>query len=195
MARSYRRRSDDHVGFILIILVAGVVWAHRVVFTKIEHYLPIIWIAMAGIVGLVVITKLGIRINKNRRLHRADLVHIDNMTGLEFEKCVAHMLRMQGYKNVRLTEKYDLGVDIVATKDGIRWGIQVKRYSGLVKADAVRQVVTALKKYKCDKGMVITNSFYSRTAIELARSNDCILIDRKCLIKQAAAAPSKQIRQ
>jgi restriction system protein len=184
MARSYRRRSDDHVGFILVILAAGTVWAHRAVLTRVEHYLPIIWIAMAVIVGLVVITKLGIRINKNRRLHRADLIHIDNMTGLEFEKYVANLLRTRGYKNVRLTEKYDLGVDIIATRDGVTWGIQVKRYSGLVKADAVRQVVTALKKYKCDKGMVITNSFYSRTAIELARSNDCILIDRKCLIKQ-----------
>ncbi|HVC36253.1 MAG TPA: restriction endonuclease [Candidatus Dormibacteraeota bacterium] len=182
MARSYRRHSDDHVGFILVILVTGAVWAHRAVLTRVEHYLPVIWIAMAGIVGIVVITKLGIRINKNRRLHRADLVHIDNMTGLEFEKYVAYLLRAKGYKNVRLTEKYDLGVDIVATKDGVTWGIQVKRYSGLVKADAVRQVVTALKKYNCDQAMVITNSVYSKTAQELARCNGCVLIDRAELV-------------
>ena len=183
MARSYRRRSDDHVGFILIILVASAVWAHRAVFTRVEHLLPVIWIVMAGIAGLVVITKFGIRINKNRRLHRADLIHIDNMTGLEFETYVAHMLRIKGYKKVRLTEKYDLGVDIIATRDGVTWGIQVKRYSGLVKADAVRQVVTALRKYDCDKAMVITNSIYSKTAQELARCNGCVLVDRKILFK------------
>jgi restriction system protein len=177
MARSYRRHPDDHVGFILIILVAGTVWAHRVVFARVEHLLPVIWIAMAGIAGLVAITKFGIRINKYRRLHLADLIHIDNMTGLEFEKYVAHLLRTQGYKNVRLTEKYDLGVDIIATRDGVTWGIQVKRYSGLVRADAVRQAVTALKHYGCDRPMVITNSSFSKTAIKLARSNKCVLVD------------------
>ena len=103
---------------------------------------------------------------------------IDNMSGLEFEKYVAMLLGEIGYTSVRLTEKYDLGVDIIAMKDGVTWGIQVKRYSGLVKADAVRQVVTALKYYGCDRAMVITNSYYSNVAIKLARINGCILKDR-----------------
>jgi HJR/Mrr/RecB family endonuclease len=107
---------------------------------------------------------------------------IDSMTGLEFERCVAGLLEHQGYTNVELTEKYDYGVDIIADKDGIRWGIQVKRYSGLVKADAVRQVVTALKKYDCDKAMVITNSTYSMVAKDLASCNNCVLIDRGILL-------------
>ena len=101
------------------------------------------------------------------------------MTGLEFEKYVDSILRTKGYINVRLTEKYDLGIDIIAIKDGITWGIQVKRYSGLVKANAVRQVVTALKHYNCDRAMVITNSTFSNTAIKLSRSNKSILIDRR----------------
>ena len=100
------------------------------------------------------------------------------MTGLEFERCIAGLLKQQGYTNVRLTEKYDYGVDIIAEKDGIRWGIQVKRYAGLVKADAIRQVVTALKIYNCDRSMVITNSTYSMVAKDLASCNNCVLIDR-----------------
>jgi hypothetical protein len=35
-------------------------------------------------------------------------------------------------------------VDIIADKEGISWGIQNERYSGLVKIDAVRQVVAGL---------------------------------------------------
>ena len=104
------------------------------------------------------------------------------MTGLEFELFVASTLRKQGYGKVTLTEKYDYGIDIIAYRDGIRWGIQVKRYSGLVKADAVRQVVTALRKYNCDRAMVITNSSYSKVATELARSNDCLLVGRRNLL-------------
>jgi restriction system protein len=111
----------------------------------------------------------------------ASLAEIDNMTGLEFEHYVAKLLDSQGYGAIRLTEEYDYGVDIIAVKNGITWGIQVKRYSGLVKANAVRQVVTALRKYHCDRAMVITNSTYSEVAKDLARVNDCLLIDRQKL--------------
>jgi restriction system protein len=100
------------------------------------------------------------------------------MDGLKFERYIADILKAKGYTNIEFTEKYDYGVDIIAVKNGIRWGIQVKRYSGLVKADAVRQVVTGLRQYSCDRAMVITNSVFSRVAIQLADSNDCVLVDR-----------------
>ena len=80
-----------------------------------------------------------------------------------------------------LIEKYDYGVDIIAEKDGIRWGVQVKRYSNMVKAEAVRQVVTALIRYKCDRAVVVTNSTFSRPARELATDNKCVLVDRNVL--------------
>jgi len=105
------------------------------------------------------------------------------MDGLDFEKYVANILNKQGYSNIKLTERFDYGVDIIAHKDGIRWGVQVKRYSGLVKADAVRQVVAGLPIYKCDRAMVITNSVFSNFAIRLAQSNQCTLIDRNKLAK------------
>lgn len=121
--------------------------------------------------------RLAHRIITNHRLS-----DVDTMDGLVFEKYVANLLKQQGYSNISLTEQYDYGVDIIANRDGICWGIQVKRYSGLVKADAVRQVVTGLRVYGCDRAMVITNSTYSRVALELARSNGCELIDRSGLM-------------
>jgi len=108
---------------------------------------------------------------------------VDTMSGVEFERYIAQVLKSRGCTDVSLTEQYDLGVDIIATKKGVTWGIQTKRYTGLVGLSAVRQAVTALKKYDCDRAMVITNSIdgYSRPAKELAESNNCILIDRKIL--------------
>ncbi len=103
------------------------------------------------------------------------------MRSLEFEHYVAMLLKNNGYHNVSLTEKYDLGVDIIAEKGGMRWGVQVKHYSGLVKASAVRQVVAGLKMYGCDRAMVVTNSTYSATARKLAAGNHCELIDRRSL--------------
>lgn len=125
---------------------------------------------------VVRIYRFILRITTNLRLS-----DVDTMDGLGFEKYIANTLKKQGYSNVTLTEQYDYGVDIIADKDGVRWGIQVKRYSGLVKTDAVRQVVTGLRVYGCERAMVITNSTYSRVALELARSNGCELIDRSGL--------------
>jgi|GEM_PF-5209226 len=51
------------------------------------------------------------------------------------------------------------------------------------KADAVRQVVTALRSYNCDRAMVVTNNTFSQTAKELARSNDCVLLGRSELLR------------
>lgn len=99
------------------------------------------------------------------------------MDGLEFQEYVADMLKRQGYPDVMLAERYDYGVDIIATKDGVRWGVQAKRYSGLVGADAVRQVVAGLCMYDCERAMVVTNSTFSRVACKLAASNNCMLVD------------------
>lgn len=108
---------------------------------------------------------------------------VDVMTGLEFEKFIARVLRENGYTRVKLTNTYDYGVDILARKDGVKWGIQVKRNRGQAKASAVRQVVTGLKVYGCDRAMVITNSYFGRYAVVLAKANDCVLIDRTSLHK------------
>jgi len=176
MAR-YHSRSDDHAGFILVVLLTGTVWAHRASMLKVEHYALIFAVVCSAIVFLAVIYKSFKRIRSWHWKPHSSAEFIDTMTGLQFEKYIANVLKQRGFMNVQLTEQYDLGVDIIADKDGIRWGIQVKRYSGLVKAEAVRQVVTALKLYGCDRAMVVTNSTFSKQAKILARHNDCVLVD------------------
>ncbi len=96
--------------------------------TRIEYLMPIVLLAVVATILPPTSTKLVNRIWKHRRLHSSSMASIDNMTGLEFEKYVARLLKSQGYKHIRLTEKYDLGVDITAEKVSIRWVIQVKRY-------------------------------------------------------------------
>lgn len=163
--------------FVYLILVAGIVWEYRSLAIKAILIFVSIWII--GSLALLIKLIRSIKNKYKRNSLNTSLSDIDNMTGLEFEKFVAFLLKQQKYINVRLTEKYDLGVDIIALKDGVTWGIQVKRYSGPVKANAVRQVVTALKHYNCDRAMVVTNSHFSNSAIKLAIDNDCQLIDRK----------------
>lgn len=149
-----------------------------------HHRVTLLTLTIDGIFFTVMLPfKITKGIKQWRRAHNRSIVVIDSMSGLEFEKYIANLLKYQGYKRIRLTEHYDYGIDIIADKDGVRWGIQVKRYSGLVKASAVRQAVTALRKYDCNRAMVVTNSNFSRVAEELAKSNDCILVDRHRLTR------------
>jgi len=164
---SSKKKLDDKSYFLLLILVAGSAINH----SKIVEYI-------LYIIGALILINILLRL---RRYIKYKLSHVDTMTGLEFEKYVAKYLREQGFKT-HLTEKYDLGIDIVATKDGVRYGVQVKRHKGVVGANAVRQAVTALNIYNCDRGMVITNSYFSKTAIKLAESNNCILLGREGLM-------------
>lgn len=167
---SYRKGGDAVAFVFLAILLYGL-------YPKVSVYTGLFAAAVSSLVVLYVAIRLLKRVSPRSR----SLEVIDSMTGLEFERLVARILRSQGYKAVKLTDKYDYGVDIIAEKDDIRWGIQVKRYSGLVKADAVRQVVTGLRKYHCARAMVISNSYFSNYANELAKSNDCLLVDRNTL--------------
>ena len=177
MARYSRSQSDGSI--ILLVILAVTVWTHRT-------YIVYALYGLAAIIAMLVAVKLLRRVRyRHRPMTPTD---IDIMDGLDFERYVADLLKKHGFRNVSLTEQYDMGVDIVAEKDGQRWGIQVKRYNGLVKAAAVRQVVTALKFYGCEHSMVITNSTYSNVARQLADSNDCILIDRPELARLIASA-------
>ena len=156
--KHYKKKLDNTSFLILSILVIGLAIYH----SKVVKYILLI-------IAALVLIKLLIKL---RRYIKYKLSHVDTMTGLEFEKYVAKYLRNQVYKT-NLTEKYDLGIDIVAVKDGIRYGVQVKRHKGVVGANAVRQAVTALNLYDCDRAIVITNSYFSKTAIRLADSNSC----------------------
>jgi len=176
MSRHSRAQSSDAT-FVIIVLVGAAAWTHRAELERIAYIALII-------LGCMLILRLAWKLLAYRR--NASSRIIDSMGSLEFEQYVAMLLRSNGYQNISLTEKYDLGIDIVAEKDGVRWGVQVKHYSGLVKASAVRQVVTGLKMYGCDRAMVVTNSTYSATARRLAAGNDCVLIDERGLARFSA---------
>lgn len=174
--RPYRRRRASSDGIIgLVVIAALITYSYG---EEVSRILSIAILVGVTILSIIAAIKLWQWWSKRQFRFQPDPdLDLNTLTGLEFEKYVASLLKERGYMSVKLTEYYDLGVDIIARKDDITWGIQVKRCSGLVKAGAVRQVVTALKRYKCDRAMVITNGTYSRPAIELAESNDCVLVN------------------
>ena len=108
--------------------------------------------------------------------------HVDNMTGKEFELFVASLYSHMGYKVEQISTGTDQGVDIILTDDsGIRFAIQTKRWSKTVGNSAVQEVLGGKRYHRCKYAVVVTNSYFSRQAIELARRSGVKLVDRQQL--------------
>lgn len=106
---------------------------------------------------------------------------IDMMSGVEFELFLANYFSSIGYETEVTKSSGDQGIDIILRKDEISIGVQAKCYSGSVGNSAIQQAVAGKLFYHLDKVMVITNSIFTSSAIELAQANDVILWDRTIL--------------
>ena len=103
------------------------------------------------------------------------------MTGLEFEQLIAKMFFQMGYKTSVTKSSGDQGIDVVAEKNGVKYGIQCKCYSSSVGNSAIQEVAAGKKLYNLNKAIVITNNYFTKPAQELAKANDVILWDREIL--------------
>jgi len=108
---------------------------------------------------------------------------IELMNGYEFEKFLKRLFEKMGYKVIHTSLSKDQGADLILSKFGEKIVVQAKRYSNKVGNRAIQEVVAAIKHYKADKAMVICTSNFTRSAIELAESNNIKLIDRDGLNK------------
>ena len=94
----------------------------------------------------------------------------------------------QGYI-VQLTPgTNDYGIDLICKKrysssneQENGFVVQAKRYKGKVGVVAVQQVIAGAKYYDCKYGMVITNSYFTKNAWELAKKSGITLWDRNIL--------------
>lgn len=191
MAKHYKRKNFLHInGIILVIFVICITLYLFGVPNSLILNIVIIGLILAIIIYIFVKPIIGLA-SLLRDIYKRYAINItirntsniDDLNWSQFEHYVVEKLKQQGYDNVRLTEKYDLGVDIIAEKDGVRWGVQVKHSKYPVKIEAVREAVAALKIYKCNLAMVVTNNLFTNPAKKLAQGNNCVLVDRSVLAK------------
>ncbi|WP_202818794.1 restriction endonuclease [Clostridium botulinum] len=118
---------------------------------------------------------------KNNISSKFSIHDIDLMTGREFEIFIGTLFEKMGYI-VEITQcSGDQGIDILIEKNNQKIGVQVKCYSNKVTNKAIQEVTAGLNYYNCDKGMVITNNYYTNSAIELSEANNIVLWDRDML--------------
>ena len=107
----------------------------------------------------------------------------DHMDGHAFERFCADILVGNGFESVRVTQgSGDQGIDIIAFKDGIKYGIQCKCYSSDIGNKAVQEAFAGKTFYDCHVGIVLTNQHFTSHAIELAKKNGIVLWDRNKLL-------------
>lgn len=139
----------------------------------------IVWV---GYKLAALIAKLRGRTAQESGIRALEMSDIDNMDGHSFEHYVARLLRHEGYTEVEVTPgSGDFGVDIVASKSGHRYAIQVKRQARTVSRRAVSDAVAGRDYFSCDAAMVVTNNFLSKSAREFASSVGCEVVDRDIL--------------
>lgn len=98
-----------------------------------------------------------------------DIETIDNMSGIEFENYLKELYIKLGYNATTTNNSHDFGADIVAIRDNEKLCIQAKRYNKnkSVGISAVQEVIGSLNYYKANKGIVITTSNFTKSAIQL----------------------------
>lgn len=139
---------------------------------------------------------IGINIYKyfrNMNYINSGINKVDKMSGEEFEEFLAAHFINLGYKIEFTPTTKDFGADLIIKKDTEVIAIQAKRWSKHIGIEAVQQIVGAIKHYKANKGMVITNCFFTKSAVELANSNEITLWNRNKLIEVMKAPGEKSL--
>lgn len=176
----YSREVDGVSIFLAGVLVFRILqrYTHHISINKLSGLFYLIIGVIALVLLLICVT---VMLGKRRRIRDKELKPKlwSKMNGRQFENQIVIWLKQHGYSAVTKTEYFDKGIDILALKDSLSCGIQVKRSKNQVGVAAVRAAVAGLKSYGCDKAIVITNSVFTHQARGLARDNDCLLIDGK----------------
>lgn len=140
---------------------------------------------MLVLFGVVAFVVIAFKRHTNSKILNQTLREIDRMSGEEFEHYVAKLFRSLGY-NAQVTKTSgDYGADVIATRflkgKSEKIAIQCKRYQGKVGISAVQEVIGAKAYYDTSKAYVITNSYFTQAAKNLACRSKVVLWDRDTL--------------
>lgn len=182
----YQMQVSLVVGILVLIIVVKLIFRFKWLFRTPVHLLA----GLIKSVGSAVSSHIKkIQENKRKReLLSCGMLEIDEMEGTEFEDFLEVLFRKKGYR-VRTTAKTgDYGADLILNN---RIVVQAKRYAGSIGVEAVQEVNGAKGYYQVDKGMVITNSYFTPNAVNLAKANHIELWDRERLLKEIKSTKDK----
>lgn len=108
---------------------------------------------------------------------KIDIGDFEKLKGYEFEGYLKGLFNLLGYTVVQTSLSGDQGADLIISKDGEKTVVQAKKYNEKVSNKAIQEIVAAKNHYKANKAIVVTNSSFTKSAIDLALSNNVELWD------------------
>ncbi len=125
---------------------------------------------------------------------------LSHMNGRQFEDLVEQLVKRMGFIVEERKLTADGGVDVLATSyEPIfkgKYVIQCKRYTHKVGESIVRDLYGVVHSRNANKGILITNSTFTKKAIDFARNKQLELVDgeklRSLLVKYEITKPKKR---
>lgn len=125
------------------------------------------------------------RLSNNQNNTEDDITEIekiDMMSGYQFEDFVMKLFEKMGYAVEHTPLSGDQGVDLIVKKGTQIIAIQTKCFrTQKIGNKAIQEVVAGAKFYGASKMIVVTNSYFTRSAIELASIHNVELWDRNVI--------------
>ncbi len=115
--------------------------------------------------------------NKMTTQEGIDLGDYRHLKGHEFESYLSSLFEHLGYTVLQTPVSADQGADLIISLDEEKTVVQAKKQTKNVANRAVQEVVAAKKYYKADSALVVTNSSFTQSAIDLALANEVALWD------------------
>jgi restriction system protein len=192
MRRRYRKQQNQNLLFISAVAVVAIALSSGAVgnsprfsdTTKVIFFaFCTVTIVVISIIFIYLIYNALTRKSRARNLAALHAHRVDQMSGEEFEIFLKHLFTFRGYEVQHTGRSNDGGVDLVVKKGKEKISIQAKRYTGKADRRAITDAVAGMKLHNCTHAMAITNSRFTKPAIEYAKKTDCRLIDRDGLAK------------
>ena len=130
----------------------------------------------------------------NKRLATAGIVETNAMTGEEFEKWLKVRFEELGYKVELTPVTGDMGADLILhSPKGLKIAVQAKKTTKRdIGPKSIGEVLRGIRAYECDKGMVVTNGSFTKSAKREARACNVELWDRDKLLDKIEKVQEKK---
>jgi hypothetical protein len=118
------------------------------------------------------------------------------ITPLAYDEWCAAVLRRDGWQaQALLAAKVDMGIDVIAEKEGVRVALRCRQHDEPVDVAAIRQAIAGCQHFETTRAVVVSTTHYTPPAEKRAASSGILLLHenqlpdlaRLCGISQAPA--------
>lgn len=128
-------------------------------------------------------------------MRQIDIDAIDALSGTELEEFLYIFFKSLGLRVKKTKASHDYGADLIIKFNKQIILVQCKLYfKHSVGNSAVQEIATALDYYNADMGLVITNSYFTKSAINLSTCSGIKLIDRSKLQELLCSKNTRELK-